>query len=179
MIQGPLDTPHVLDGRAIVFFQVYSIGFFEIKISKGRKSCRLGLWLPMINWYNQCRFTNMKLTKSADFALRIVIYLASPQGKGATMPLLAETLSIPYNNLSKIVQALAKAQVLQTRQGKNGGVALLRRPDQISLKTVIDVIDGPTRLTECLVNKDFCSLNGVCQLKSALGDVQRQIDTIL
>lgn len=121
----------------------------------------------------------MKLTKSADFALRIVIFLASTQGKGATMPLLAERLAIPYNNLSKLVQLLAKAQVLQTRQGKNGGVSLLRRPDQISLKTVIDVIDGPTRLTECLVNKDFCSLNESCQLKSALGDVQRQIDSIL
>jgi Rrf2 family protein len=121
----------------------------------------------------------MKLTKSADFALRIVIYLASPQGKGATMPLLAERLSIPYNNLSKLVQLLAKAQVLQTRQGKNGGVSLMRRPDQISLKTVIDVIDGPTRLTECLVNKDFCSLNDMCQLKNVLGDVQRQIDSIL
>ena len=81
--------------------------------------------------------------------------------------------------MSKLVQSLAKAQVLQTRQGKNGGVSLLKRPDQISFKTVIDVIDGPTRLTECLVNKDFCNLTEVCQLKTALGDVQRQIDSIL
>jgi len=86
---------------------------------------------------------------------------------------------IPYNNLAKIVQTLAKGQIVQTRQGKNGGVALLRRSDQISLKTVIDLIDGPTRLSECLVNKDSCSLNMFCQLKSALGDVQRQIDSIL
>ena len=121
----------------------------------------------------------MKLTKSADFAMRTVIHLATPQAKGVTMPILSERLGIPYNHLSKIIQTLAKAQIIQTRQGKNGGVALLRDPDQISLKTIVDLIDGPTRLADCLVDKNYCSLSGMCQLKTALSEVQHQIDLIL
>ncbi len=120
----------------------------------------------------------MKITKSADFAMRIVLFLADEQ-RPYTMPELAERLVIPYNNLSKLVQSLNKAGILQTKQGKNGGVRLFKSPDAISLKSVLDVIDGPTRLSDCLSDHQFCSLTRTCRLRGALNDIQNQIDGLL
>ncbi len=95
------------------------------------------------------------------------------------MPTLSERLGIPYNNLSKLVQALSKAGIIKTKQGKNGGIQLLMRPSDISLKTILDTIDGPTRLSDCLLDHRFCSQTQDCKLKGKLFDIQNQIDAIL
>jgi Rrf2 family protein len=120
----------------------------------------------------------MKITKSADFAIRLILFLAI-ENKPQTMPKIAEILYIPYNNLSKLVQALSKAGVIQTKQGKNGGIQLLKSPEDISLKTIIDVIDGPTRLSDCLADTRFCALTQTCKLKGVLHDLQHKIDDLL
>ena len=94
------------------------------------------------------------------------------------MPFLAETLKVPYNNLSKLIQQMARGGIIQTRQGKNGGVALIS-PENLSIKDVVQLIDGPTRLSECLKNHDFCSRIGECKLKGVLADIQHDIDHLL
>lgn len=110
--------------------------------------------------------------------MRVVLYL-STEKKSLTMPQLADLLHIPYNNLSKLVQSLNKAGIIQTKQGKNGGIQLLKTPDTLNLKMIVDVIDGPTRLSDCLANHDSCTLSSHCKLKSKLRDIQTQIDTLL
>lgn len=119
----------------------------------------------------------MRLSKSADFAARIVVYLASEEGPH-TMLCLAKKLEIPFHNLSKLVQALSKASVIETKQGKNGGIRLAKNPDEISLKTVIDVIDGPTRLSDCLTSSKACTLTGHCRIKEKFAQIQGKIDQL-
>ena len=119
----------------------------------------------------------MRLTKSADFALRLMIHLASEQ-KTLTMPVLSERLGTPYHHLSKLIQALSKAKLVQTRQGKNGGVQIMGSPDQISLKEVLDVIEGPLRLSECMHRATTtCGLVQTCKLKRTFHDLQTNIET--
>ena len=92
------------------------------------------------------------------------------------MPELAEKLGIPYNNLTKLVQNLSKAGVLSTRQGKHGGIRLAKLPSEISLKDIIDTIDGPTQLSECLSTESGCVVHCGCKLKSAFGHIQSEIN---
>lgn len=120
----------------------------------------------------------MRLTKSADFAMRILICLAQENGP-LTMPVLADRLQISYHHLSKLVQKLRKAQVLHTLQGKNGGVSLLSTPQEISLRQIIDLIDGPTALAECLDQEGECAFSCDCKLKVALSGVQKKINGLL
>ena len=120
----------------------------------------------------------MKMTRSADFAMRIVLFLAV-EDKSYTMPELADKLVIPYNNLSKLVQYLAKASIVQTKQGKHGGVKLLKSTSDISLKNIVDVIDGPTRLSDCLADSQACALTQTCKLKGVLQNLQNKIDNLL
>lgn len=119
----------------------------------------------------------MRLTKSADFALRIITHLAQVQ-KPCTMKDLSTDLHITYNNLSKIVQKLNKAHIIRTIQGKYGGVELVSDGANISLKRIIHSIDGPTQLTECLTEKGSCGLSSACKMKGTLGRLQTQIDAL-
>jgi Rrf2 family nitric oxide-sensitive transcriptional repressor len=120
----------------------------------------------------------MKLTKSTDFAMRILIYLAEQEGL-STMPVLSETLRIPYNNLTKLIQALAKAGIIHTKKGKNGGIRLLKKPDDITLRMIVDLIDGPTVLSDCQKTPELCMLSQDCKLKNVFRKLQDDINHLM
>jgi len=122
----------------------------------------------------------LKLTKSTDFALRILIYLAG-ENRSSTVPIMASKLGISYNHLSKIVQTLAKANIINTRQGKNGGVELNKKPTSINLKQIVDLMDGRPQLSMCLDENaendtKICVLTETCKLKHVFLTIQDQID---
>lgn len=119
----------------------------------------------------------MKLTKSTDFALRLLVHL-SMEEKHHRTPALADLLDIPYNHLTKLVQALTKSGFVQTKQGKYGGVLLRKKPKDISLKDVVYVTEGPTQLVECVNDKNACTLFHACQLKTGIIDVQNRLDAL-
>ncbi len=119
----------------------------------------------------------MKLTKTTDFAVRILVYLHQKEGL-STMNEIAENTNIAYNNLTKLIQKLSKSGIIYTKKGKFGGIRLLKKPKDISLKTIIDLIDGPTTLSECQKNPELCKLSHACKLKSVFHDLQSKIDTL-
>ena len=119
----------------------------------------------------------MKLTKSSDFALRLIIYLAE-QAVPVAMPRIAKDIDIPYHHLAKLVQCLSKNKIVQTFQGKYGGVSLLADPKNLNLKHVIELIDGPVMLTQCLEDKSSCKLTPICKLKLVFHEIQTKINRI-
>ena len=120
----------------------------------------------------------MKLTRTTDFAIRVLTHLAR-EDNGATIPILAEKLGVPYNNLTKLVLVLSKGGLISTKKGKFGGVQLLRTADEISLKDVVELIDGPTMLSECLNGRTGCSFDSTCKIKDALSSLQFQINGLM
>lgn len=121
----------------------------------------------------------MRFTKSTDFALRVLVHLAAHNGESCTMPYLSKTLYIPYNNLAKLIQSMSKADIVQTKQGKNGGVSLSKSADEISIKDVVSCIDGPTKLSDCLSAFNSCSLSDACKLQTQFRQLQEGIDELL
>ena len=117
----------------------------------------------------------MRLTKSVDFSMRILIFLAKSQAP-VTMPELSSRLHISYNHLSKLIQRLRKEGLIKTIQGKSGGIFLLKNPSEIDLKMVVDLMDGPTMLSQCLGDVSACHLDAECKFKMALLNVQTKIN---
>ena len=99
----------------------------------------------------------MQITRQADYAVRAVLYLAQlgPDRRAATSQI-AEDQQIPPSFLAKIVSQLSVAGLLQTSRGARGGVSLARTPDLISLREVVEAIDGPILLNECVSNHSSC-----------------------
>ena len=119
----------------------------------------------------------IKVSRSADMAIRMLVYLAS-EGRPYTMPVLSEKLGIPYHNLTKLVQSLSRNGIVQTRQGKVGGISLISDPKTTSLRQVVDVIDGPARLAECLTVEGDCPVECGCKLKKVFSKLQTSIESM-
>jgi Rrf2 family protein len=105
----------------------------------------------------------MQLTRAADYAVRVMIHLAS-QPEGAVVPkaLLAVKAEAPDAFLSKILQSLARAGLIQARRGVEGGFSLLPHGAQSSLLDVVEAIDGPIALNVCVTSGTACHRQAEC-----------------
>ncbi len=105
----------------------------------------------------------MQITRQADYAVRAVLYLASLGESGrAPTGQIARKQQVPPSFLAKIVSQLSVAGLLHTSRGARGGVSLARDPHDISLLEVIEVIDGPIALNECVIDPNVCTYRDDC-----------------
>lgn len=105
----------------------------------------------------------MQLTRAADYAVRVMIYLASqPERAVVSKSNLAKAAEAPESFLSKILQSLARAGLIQARRGTIGGFSLLPRGAEASLLDVVEAIDGPIALNICLTSGVSCHRHKEC-----------------
>jgi Rrf2 family protein len=122
----------------------------------------------------------LRLTKKADYGLMALKYLAEQAGGGAQSAKdVAEAYHIPPQLLAKILQTLAKAGILISTAGTNGGYALARPASEISAFEVIRAIDGPLFITSCITIHGTCDLHGTCTIKEPLRKVNDSIKDLL
>jgi Rrf2 family protein len=105
----------------------------------------------------------MQITRQADYAVRAVLYLARLGESGrAPTSRIAQEMHIPPSFLAKIVSQLSVAGVVSTSRGARGGVSLARAPLEVSLLEVIEAIDGPITLNECVPDASECIFGSEC-----------------
>jgi Rrf2 family protein len=119
---------------------------------------------------------HMQITRQADYAVRAMVYLAqlSPDTRAST-GMIAKEKSIPPSFLAKIVSQLSVAGLLQTSRGARGGVSLAKPAETISLLDVIEAIDGPILLNDCVGDSSTCSYDDDCPLKPVWCDAQKML----
>ena len=118
----------------------------------------------------------MQITRQADYAVRAVLYLSElgPDQRAATSQI-AEEQQIPPSFLAKIVSQLSVAGLLQTSRGARGGVSLARNPEEISLLEVVEAIDGPIMLNECVTDNGVCVFGDTCPMRPVWCDAQSEL----
>jgi Rrf2 family protein len=122
----------------------------------------------------------LRLTKKADYGLMALKYLAEQSEHGAQSAKdIAEAYHIPPQLLAKILQTLARAGLLVSTAGTNGGYALARNARDISAFEVIRAIDGPLFITSCITIHGTCDLAGHCTIKEPLRKVNDSITALL
>jgi Rrf2 family protein len=118
----------------------------------------------------------MQITRQADYAVRAVLFLAEQNGTSrAPTSQIAREQKIPPSFLAKIVSQLSVAGMVQTSRGARGGVALAKEPRHISLLEVVEAIDGPITLNECVVDPDACTFGGDCPVRSIWCQAQARL----
>jgi Rrf2 family protein len=118
----------------------------------------------------------MQITRQADYAVRAVYYLTQlgPDNRAATSQI-AEEQHIPPSFLAKIISQLSVAGLLHTSRGARGGVSLARDPGEISLLDVVEAIDGPILLNECVADNSACTFTDDCPMRPIWCDAQRDL----
>ena len=84
----------------------------------------------------------MRTTAKADYAVRAAVELAAA-GELVTAEHIAQAQGIPVNFLENILRDLRRAGVVESRRGQQGGYALARPADEISVADVIRAVEGP------------------------------------
>ena len=118
----------------------------------------------------------MQITRQADYATRAILYLASNRNtKRVATSQVAKAQKIPSSFLAKIISQLSIAGLLHTSRGARGGVTLAREPKDITLLEVIEAIDGPIQLNECVGTDGVCTFDEDCPIKSVWCEAQSEL----
>jgi Rrf2 family protein len=138
----------------------------------GRISIRL--------YWSLFRIPVLKLTKKADYALMAMKHLAEHSAEGSRSAKdVSDAYGIPPEALAKILQRLAKAGLLQSQHGINGGYMLARPAHTISAFEVIRAIDGPLFITSCVTVRGECDQSDRCNIREPLRKVNDSIEAVL
>lgn len=119
------------------------------------------------------------LSKSCEYGLRATLYLASLDRDGyVSIRTISEELDISFPFLTKIFQKLNKADLLESRRGPNGGVALTREADNVTLYEIVVAIDGPDLFKECVLGLPGCGEAEPCPLHEQWTDQRSRVETM-
>ena len=99
----------------------------------------------------------MRITLESDYALRIVSALATREGI-VDAKTLSDEISVTQRFTLKILHKLVQGELVKSYKGVSGGYKLNTTPDKITLKTVIELIDGPIAISRCLESSEGCSM---------------------
>jgi len=122
----------------------------------------------------------MELTRKGEYAIRGIIYLAQqPPGKISLISEIAEATEAPQTFLAKIFQNFAKIGIVNSYRGTGGGFTLGRAPAIITLREVVEAVEGPIVPNRCLIGTGACDRGAQCNVHPIWRNVQSQVVQIL
>ena len=122
----------------------------------------------------------MELTRKGEYAIRGIVYLAQqPPGKIALISEIADATEVPQTFLAKIFQSFAKLGLVQSFRGTGGGFLLGRSPAQITLRQVVEAVEGPIMPNRCLMAEGSCDRSVRCLVHPVWRKVQGEVVKIL
>lgn len=117
-----------------------------------------------------------RVNRQTDYAIRVVLALAKqPQGTRLSSASIGKEMLIPAAFLSRIVAQLAQAGVVETFPGRDGGLQLARPADEISLRDIVELMEGPFLLSECMLGEQACPFEGTCPVRTRWDRLQMVI----
>lgn len=122
----------------------------------------------------------MTYTKSAKYAIMALIELAVHQAdRPVQIGEISETTGIPHYFLAKLVQTLVKVGILNSTKGRGGGIQFATSPSEISVADVVEVIDGPQALQDCIFGLQTCDGTRDCPIRLMWKPIRVQITNFL
>jgi Rrf2 family nitric oxide-sensitive transcriptional repressor len=113
----------------------------------------------------------MRLLRSTDLALRMLMRLAVAGGTTPTTRDAAAAMGVPYTHAAKVVAELQHLGLLETRRGRGGGLALTEKGRTASVGSVVRTFEGDGDVVDCEGSAP-CPLNSACRLRGALRRAQ-------
>ena len=126
----------------------------------------------------------LRLTKKTDYGVIALIYLCTQRDRIVSAREIADKFGLPLPILSNILKALSRRELIRSVRGTNGGYQVVQSPERIRLTQVIEALEGPIHLTECLGHDgrdDSCSCQIMlrCPIWKPLSIVHRRVEDLL
>ena len=114
-------------------------------------------------------------SQTTEYALRVVVYLASLGGAPATNAQTAEATRIPAGYLAKVLLSLSRAGVVRTQRGLHGGSVLARPAESITVYDVVQAVDPIKRILTCPLGLTSHGVN-LCPLHRRLDQAIESVE---
>ena len=121
----------------------------------------------------------MNFSKTTEYALRIMSFMAMDEQKLYTTNELFENLNIPFRYLRKLMINLSKSDILNSTQGKNGGYRIAKKPIDISLLDIIHANGEDPVGNICFFGFEKCAFVEKCVMHEKWAIVRENINHVL
>ncbi len=108
----------------------------------------------------------LRVSKLSDYAIVLLTEMAQSSNYRANARLLAAGTNIAKPTVVKLLKQLKEQGLLSSEQGRHGGYRLARAPSEISLSDIIEAVEGPIALTECIEQDGDCQIRPHCAPRS-------------
>ena len=120
------------------------------------------------------------ITKKAEYAIIILAELAShSEDTVLTSREIAASRSIPVNLVIQLMPLLHEAGWTTGTRGPSGGIKLAVDPESITLRQVIEKVDGTIGITRCLFSSKPCGNKSHCSLRDIWLKAQKRMLSVL
>ena len=118
----------------------------------------------------------MHINLESDYAVRIVQYLAQSNERRDAQSI-ADSTCVSLRFTLKIMRKLVAADIVQSFKGAHGGYTLSRPASSITLRQVIEAVEGPYRFSRCVDNGYACNCSSVtaCPFHSVFDDITQMV----
>jgi len=121
----------------------------------------------------------MQLTRAGEYAIKSLLYLAAQEADARVMASeVAASEQIPVNFVRKILESLVKTGLVKSYRGAGGGFTLGRAPGAISMRQVIEAVEGPLALNQCLLPIP-CEQSPNCPMCHIWREAQDAVEAVL
>ena len=116
----------------------------------------------------------MQLTLEADYAVRIV-YVLGILGEKTDAKSISEKAGVTLRFSLKILRKLVAAGIVRSYKGTQGGYELERPPEAITLREVVETVEGTYYLNRCLNPNNGCERAGTCKVQKVFCNISRMV----
>lgn len=109
----------------------------------------------------------LRISRLTDYGTLVLAHLSSHQGTPTSASDVAAATGIALPTVSKLLKLLARASLVNSTRGAQGGYRLARHAAEISAADIIDALEGPVHITECSAEDNSCDLEAVCNVGGA------------
>ncbi len=122
----------------------------------------------------------IRLTKAGEYGLRAVRYLVETGGDTRiSIGDISVNKKIPEPFLRKLFKPLVQNGIINSTRGVSGGVRLARPPEEISVLEVVEALEGPLALNECLLEDVSCEFLDECGMHDVWEEAQAAMAKVL
>lgn len=122
----------------------------------------------------------MKLSTKGKYGLYAMMYLAQHAGEGPRSLKAIAELGLPDPYLEQLLGAFRRAALVTTVRGAQGGYQLSRRPEEITLRQILEAMEGPLSFADCVTEPDHaCPRGSQCPVKGVWEYLTDQINGLM
>ena len=117
----------------------------------------------------------LRVSKLTDYGTVVMVFLAQAPREYHKANSIAVGTDLALPTVSKILKRLARAGLLESLRGNNGGYRLALVPTSISVAHIVRALEGPVALTECSSSDRLCSQESSCSIRPNWQKINRAV----